>query len=448
MTYEEYMNTLEEQILNKRAKNLVRQEFQNHIEEQAESYEAEGMDKNAALTEAVRQMGDPVAAGQELNKIHRPRFPVRLFALMTVLTVFGICMQGIIFSQGAGEYAGVNVQNTWISSSVSYLAKTIFYNCLGLVLILGILYFNYNYFIKYIHVLYGLYLFVIIGLNFLVYSYSAYWVWNYFIWMAYPLIFAGLLYRFRSLGVRGILLCEGLTFLFFFVKILFPGMAAFAGATLECYLVVTILLLLAIFKGLFGPKSKKLFAASGLLILPPALFLLLSLLGRFPAYYLERLKNILKFLSFSRPEGETYYMLNHLRESISQYALVGGSTLPDYIPAGELYSNYMLTSVFSWFGVIPGLLTLALFIVFCLAALSVSLRQKNRIGMMLGSACSISILVRVLAYTFSNFGYGPYSYISIPFFSYGCLSSLVNAVFVGMILCVYRNSSILKEECY
>ena len=42
MTYEEYMNTLENQIKNKKAKDLVRQEFENHIEEQAESHPADG----------------------------------------------------------------------------------------------------------------------------------------------------------------------------------------------------------------------------------------------------------------------------------------------------------------------------------------------------------------------------------------------------------------------
>ena len=55
MTYEEYMIILENQIKNKKAKDLVRQEFENHIEEQKESYEAEGMEEKAALEEILWQ---------------------------------------------------------------------------------------------------------------------------------------------------------------------------------------------------------------------------------------------------------------------------------------------------------------------------------------------------------------------------------------------------------
>ncbi len=447
MTYEEYMRTLEEQVVNKRAKHFIRQEFENHIEEQAMYYETEGMDKESALKEAVRQMGDPVKTGQELNKIHRPKFPVCLFALAFTLTISGICMQGIIFSHGKTGQNFINAHDTWILLP-NYLINTILYNSLGLILIIGILYFNYNYFVKYILGLYGMYLCAIIAGHYLIRSYGIYWTYNYFLWMVYPLLFAGLLYRFRNRGIKGIFLCECLTLLVFFVKIMFPGMAVFSGATMESWLVITIILFLAVYKEIFGTKNVKLFAAASLIVIPPVSFFLLSLLGKFPVYYMKRLTALLSFFSSANPEGEAFYLINHLRENISQYAFIGGHTLPDYINFTELYSNYMVTSVFSWFGIIPGLIILTLFALFCFHALRTSLRQNNRLGMMLGSACSISILVRILAYVLSNFGFGPYTTISIPFFTYGLLSSLINAVFVGIIMCVYRNSSILKEECF
>lgn len=447
MTYEEYMNTLEEQVTNKRAKQLIHREFENHIEEQAASYEADGMDKESALAEAVRQMGDPVETGLELNKIHRPKFPVCLFTLALVLTVFGICMQGIIFSHAGTDQGFINVHDTWLLLP-NYLGNTILYNALGLILVFGMLYFNYNYFIKHIFWLYGLYLFSIIVSHCFIASYGIYWTYNYFLWMLYPLLFAGLLYRFRNRGVKGILLSQGFTLLVFLFKMAFPGISVFSGATVECWLVITIILFLAIHKGIFGSKNIKLFMAASLMLLPPALFLLLTFLNYFPAYYMARLTNLLSFFSSTKLQGEHFYMIDLLRENISQYSFFGGYTLPDYINYTELYSNFMVTSVFSWFGIIPGLMVLALFAVFCFHALKTSLRQTNRLGMMLGSACSISILVRILAYAFSNFGFGVYTSISIPFFTYGLVSSLANAVFVGIILCVYRNSSILKEECF
>ena len=56
MEYTEYMETLKEQIQNKRARALVSEEINGHIEEQAQGYEEEGMSREDAKREAVRQM--------------------------------------------------------------------------------------------------------------------------------------------------------------------------------------------------------------------------------------------------------------------------------------------------------------------------------------------------------------------------------------------------------
>ena len=48
MEYTEYMETLKEQIQNKRARALVSEEINGHIEEQAQGYEEEGMSRGSA----------------------------------------------------------------------------------------------------------------------------------------------------------------------------------------------------------------------------------------------------------------------------------------------------------------------------------------------------------------------------------------------------------------
>lgn len=444
MTYEEYITVLENQIVNKKAKDLIRQEFENHIEEQKECYELEGMEEKAALEEAIRQMGDPVTTGQALNQIHRPKFPLRLFSLAIILTIFGIFMQGIIFSHVDLGYHTTNTQNNWIASSFHYLGKTILFNILGLGIIFGMLYFNYNLFVKFIFILYGIYVCFVAAGGIAIVDYHSYWSYNYSLWMIYPLVFAGLLYRFKNKGIRGIFICEAFTLAVFLAKIFFPGNITFSSASLECYIVIVFLLFLSIKKGIFGVPTKKLYAA-GFLMFTPGLSL--CLLPWMPPYYSARLKNMLLFFTGANLEGEGYYLVNRLRENIPHYSLIGGSTLPDYINPGELYSNFMLTSAFSWFGIIPGLMVILLLILFCILALKSALHQRNRLGMLLGSACGISILVRVLAYTFSNLGYGEYYTISVPFLAYGGINILLNAVYVGFVLCIFRNTNILKEEC-
>ena len=86
MEEKEYLQTLGEQILNPHARTHVLEEIQEHIDEQMQDYIDTGMSPDAAEKEAVRQMGDPVAAGTELNRIHRPRFPGVLFGIAVALT--------------------------------------------------------------------------------------------------------------------------------------------------------------------------------------------------------------------------------------------------------------------------------------------------------------------------------------------------------------------------
>ena len=79
---------------------------------------------------------------------------------------------------------------------------------------------------------------------------------------------------------------------------------------------------------------------------------------------------------------------------------------------------------------------------FALYALRVALRQSNRAALLLGSVCSLSIMLRIVNAVLVNFGFGIYYTISIPFLAYG----LANSLMVGVILCVFRNSNVMMEE--
>ena len=120
MEEKEYLQTLGEQILNPHARTHVLEEIQEHIDEQMQDYIDTGMSPDAAEKEAVRQMGDPVAAGTELNRIHRPRFPGVLFGIAVALTLSGIFMQYILY--------GSAPLNTTYSNTV-FMQHAVF--CLG-----------------------------------------------------------------------------------------------------------------------------------------------------------------------------------------------------------------------------------------------------------------------------------------------------------------------------
>lgn len=72
MRREEYLHTLTEQIRCKMARGTIEQEINDHIEDQKEEFLSEGMSQTEAEEAAVREMGDPVEVGLEMDRIHRP----------------------------------------------------------------------------------------------------------------------------------------------------------------------------------------------------------------------------------------------------------------------------------------------------------------------------------------------------------------------------------------
>ena len=93
MNMHSYLEIVSEQIRCRRAKQMILKELEGHIEDQKLDYMADGMNADEAEEEAVRQMGDPVETGMELDRIHRPRMDWKLVAVIVVLSLAGLFLQ-------------------------------------------------------------------------------------------------------------------------------------------------------------------------------------------------------------------------------------------------------------------------------------------------------------------------------------------------------------------
>ena len=79
-----------------RARPRLTEEIACHLLEQQADYLAEGMSPADAEEEAVRQMGDPVSLGAELDRIHRPRPQWGLLAMALGLMTAGALMRYLL----------------------------------------------------------------------------------------------------------------------------------------------------------------------------------------------------------------------------------------------------------------------------------------------------------------------------------------------------------------
>lgn len=442
MEYEEYMASLTEQIHDKRAKQLVTKEIRNHIEEQTEMYEMDGMEHEKAVKEAVRQMGNPIDTGMALNKIHKPKMPWAMLGLVVFLMIAGIVMQAVVFAEGASS--------RWNLNWDSLLPKTITYNLIGFAVILLLLYVDYNFIAKYAYGIYAVYLvgmfawLVAVEIN----------VWRspsittyYGLQMLFPVVFAGIVYRNRNRGWRGVGICLTLGLAEFVWHVIGWELLgdghyySYYPALAESILIILLVLCVAIWKGILGKdrKTQAIFLVSVVLILAVSGAIFMANAGGMGTYILRRLRNI--FVA-----EDSAYLNVLLQEGIRQSDWFGGGAFIGREPETLHYTTLLLNGVFTYFGKFAGIIVIAVFVAFIGLAMKMSFNQSNRIGLLVGVACTASILIRFAAYVAINMGCALWWTTLVPFFSYGKVGAVMNGVYIGLILCVYRNSNILHEE--
>ena len=72
-TIRDYLDTVTAQIRWKRARAAAVRELETHLEDQRQEFQTEGHPPEEAERLAVEEMGDPVAVGTDLDRLHRPR---------------------------------------------------------------------------------------------------------------------------------------------------------------------------------------------------------------------------------------------------------------------------------------------------------------------------------------------------------------------------------------
>ena len=90
---ETYVETAMDQVRWKKARPGLAAEIRTHLLDQRDACLAQGMDEGAAQGEAVRQMGDPVALGTDLDRVHRPRPQWGLLVFALALAMLGTLLR-------------------------------------------------------------------------------------------------------------------------------------------------------------------------------------------------------------------------------------------------------------------------------------------------------------------------------------------------------------------
>lgn len=435
MRINEYIELLTEQIRCKKAHPMIAEEYKAHIEDQAEAFRECGMEEAEAEEAAVAQMGDPVEAGVELDRVHRPKMCKSLILTVFVLTVIGIVIQSILFK----SVDNVTVRN-------EYFGRTIFYNVIGFAVMAGICYLDYSFWYKHMRKLcagwcVGMVVLLFAGNVFAGIPYYTRWMLPYQFTALFALVYAVVLFGCRNQGLQGFV--KAMIPLLFSVPLVCLGHKA--TGIVEMYLVIFSLWTFAILKGWYGGKRVLKVALMWVIAVVAPILAVANYMINYPdSYKTARIRGFLNPTLYSMEEGYVTMQIRKVIAGFSPFGHASSEYLAESLPG--IYNDFTLLSIFAYFGVIIGVLVCLLFAFFFVKAFRVSFKQKNQLAQIMGIGCIVELLVRVVIYTASNFGVCPFAQMNMPFLSFGISGILVNSVLTGVLLSIYRYENVLSEK--
>lgn len=108
-TIRDYLDTVAAQIRWKRARAVAVRELGTHLEDQRQEFQAEGHSPEGAERLAVEEMGDPVAVGTDLDRLHRPKSQWKMLCLLAAAL-------GLWLALRLAERWGVSYWNEYVVS--------------------------------------------------------------------------------------------------------------------------------------------------------------------------------------------------------------------------------------------------------------------------------------------------------------------------------------------
>ena len=423
----EYLEIVSAQIRCKRAIPYLKEELEDHIQDQKDAYIAEGLNSFEAEMRAVKEMGDPVETGVQLDQIHRPK-PERKLIIGTLLMSFiGIGIQLLITkcyvpNEDFFWYAGV-------------LSRQLIGTVLGIGIMLVAYYLDYSILIKWSLPCWIVLQIAIVGLCLrgVAINGRCYQAMH-LAYLGVPFL-AGIVYKFRGQKGKGIIksfICLGISI---FTILMIPDLAS-AMTTMICGLLV---ISVAVYKRWYQVERKKVLLVIWGSVTMVAVWLAgkMMYLIRFgeTSYKIERLRAWINGESWDFMHG----FVGEIAENVKAGIGMEGSTF-EYVR-----NDYIWTYLFEYLGTWKCIILLTAFVMFMVFLLRGVLKQKNQLGYMVGIGSVAYLGIQAFIYIGMNFKFVPVAGNFMPFFSQGITPMLVTYFYMGILLSISRNTNVVRN---
>lgn len=432
MEKKEYLETVLEQIRFEKAKRMISDELENHIHDQKEAFMLNGMDEKEAYEKAVDEMGDPIDVGIAMDRIHRPKMEWKMILLVLGISIISILLQFVMKADMGNEIYSFDVN------------RQVLYVGVGLAVMIAFCFFDYT----------RIGLFAKAGASILILllllslavgpqikgksgfiTFGTMYVSLHLLSYLYIPFYGGILYSYKNQGNWGFVKSILWMIIPIFLCLRLPDLSL-ASALL---MIMLIQIVYVMSKGWFEQSKKRIILTASLIAGCPIAMILYFLF--FGAEYQRD-----RILALFTSSHEYNYTMNTVRVLLRGSSMAGksadgvGSILPD------VASNYILTYVFSYYGILAAVILLFVLGFFIFKVFKISLRQKNQLGLVIGIGCSMIFSVQIIMYVMVNFTIIPTTSVFLPLFSYGGTGTIVSYALIGILLSIYRYENVIPTN--
>lgn len=459
-----FLNEVTDQISYEPLRPSIRQELESHILDRMEDYESQGFTREDAESQSLKDMGDALTIGIELNEAHR----IQKSPLLLFITAF-LLLTGFVFSSLV----------IWSPVQTVY---AILYYIPGVILLVFIVLKGYPLFIRYrrkLAIFIGfLYLLQISLFILSLFSGRRFGIVNtsFFATLLLVPVITTLLYFFRHSKKKLLAIFVGCTYAwlpFMYTSSWFIWEIAIIIFLLSTFGTVCFMIHREIIKG----RKKYLYSAALGLLLFLGSPLLLSDSGK------RTMENFLfPQNSVNRTLDDTYNAiliqellsrtpLNHGLELTPDEMMDYGTgawyftritskkqgydpksvhynvedvTLWDILPQ-HYYNNYIISVFILMYGWIAGLMFIGVIGAFFFLLFTIIRKIHGHLASSLAFACGQCLLWQTVFYLLGNFGYQYSNFPNLPLISEGKLSIIFNMLLLGLIFSAYRFDHVIKE---
>lgn len=412
-----YLDAVCTQIRWREVHPAVRLELRSHIDDTADAHRAEGCAEAEALQRAVKQMGDPLVVGIQLDQTHQPRTD-----WTTILATLALVLVGIW-----AMYA-VSVSASWGEGSNLFGGKLL-WSAVGVAAGAAAFFLDYRVLRRFAWPVHGLALAALVA-----------------VWVGAPQVNGMPQY----IAVTPLLFLPGLAALFstWDWQRSWSGARALGVGALPAliYLMVPSLFALMEFALLFGliiagarvGRRGLLYAAiSGL-----AASVVMA--GRILTHPYQRDRLLAWLNPWQDPLGMGYQAVQSL-QAIKGAGLWGqGATARlDLLP--EVQTDFIFPYLIFTLGWAAGIAIGLLALLFLWRLLMIVLRVKDSLGVLLIQGILLSFALRFGWNILMTLGVMPVMGVELPFISHGGLLQVMNLTLVGMALSVFRRKDLARS---